>query len=268
MTKVLLVEDHEGYRLSLGIALKREGWEVLYAGSGEEALELLALEDVDAVVADLRLSGAVDGLDVIRAAKRRNPYTEAILMTGFSSVESAIAAMKEGAFDYVTKPFNVEELLVRVKNALERKTLRTTVEEFKRMPAAEPDFGPILCKSEVMLDLLKRVARLARADSTVLITGESGTGKGLIARAIHLNSPRREAPFVEINCAGIPDTLLESELFGHSRGAFTSAVQAKKGLIEEANRGTFFLDEISLASASIQMKLLKVLEDGRLRRLG
>ncbi|MCA9772228.1 MAG: sigma-54-dependent Fis family transcriptional regulator [Myxococcales bacterium] len=269
MARILLVEDQESYRLSLGIALKREGWEVLHASSGEEALERLqADEPYDVVITDLKMEGMIDGVEVIRAVKEADPLTEALLLTGYSSVETAIAAMREGAFDYVTKPFSVDELLLRVRNALERRTLRTTVEHFKRAARLEPRFDAIVGQSTVVLELLKRVSRVARADSTVLIYGESGTGKGLIARALHLNSPRRAQPFVEVNCAGIPDSLLESELFGHSRGAFTSAVQAKKGLIEEAHGGSFFLDEISLASPSIQMKLLKVLEDGHLRRLG
>jgi DNA-binding NtrC family response regulator len=222
---------------------------------------------MDLVVTDLKLGG-MTGLEVLRRLKRTDPYLEAIVMTAYGTVETAVEAMKEGAYDYISKPFNLEEFLLLVSNALERRQLRTTVTRLQKDLQQRYGFARIIGKSGVMQEICKTLVKVAASDATVLLSGESGTGKGLIARAIHHNSPRRERSFVEINCAGLPEPLLESELFGHARGAFTDAKVARKGLIEEANEGTFFLDEIGDASLAIQSKLLKVLEDGQLRRVG
>ena len=266
MSKILLIEDQEGYRATLEHALG-EDHDVRAVESGERALEIAAIEPVDLVVTDLKLGG-MTGLEVIRRLKRADPYLEAIVMTAYGTVETAVEAMKEGAYDYITKPFSLDEFQLLVSNALERRELRTTVSRLQKDLQQRYGFQRIIGKSAVMQEISRTLVKVAASDATLLLHGESGTGKGLIARAIHHNSPRRERSFVEINCAGLPEPLLESELFGHARGAFTDAKVARKGLIEEANEGTFFLDEIGDASLAIQSKLLKVLEDGQLRRVG
>jgi DNA-binding NtrC family response regulator len=266
MAKILLIEDQEGYRATLEQALA-EDHDVRAVDSGEKAVELAASEPVDLVVTDLKLGG-MTGLEVIRRLKRADAYLEAIVMTAYGTVETAVEAMKEGAYDYISKPFNLDEFQLLVSNALERRELRTTVLRLQKDLQQRYGFQRIIGKSAVMQEISRTLVKVAASDATVLLHGESGTGKGLIARAIHHNSPRRERSFVEINCAGLPEPLLESELFGHARGAFTDAKVARKGLIEEATEGTFFLDEIGDASLAIQSKLLKVLEDGQLRRVG
>lgn len=266
MPKILLIEDQESYRTTLDAALA-ESHEVRAVESGERALDAAAADSFDLVITDLKLGG-MSGIEVIRKLKRADPYVEIIVMTAYGTVESAVEAMKEGAYDYITKPFNLDEFQILVANALERRELRTTVHRLQKDLQQRYGFQRIVGKSAVMQEICRTLVKVAASDATLLLLGESGTGKGLIARAIHHNSPRRERSFVEINCAGLPEPLLESELFGHARGAFTDAKVARKGLIEEANEGTFFLDEIGDASLAIQSKLLKILEDGHLRRVG
>ena len=266
MSRILLIEDQESYRTTLGDALAQEH-DVVAVESGEKAVEAAAADAFDLVITDLVLGG-MTGLEVIRQLKRLDPYLEVIVMTAYGTVESAVEAMKEGAYDYISKPFNLDEFQLLVSNALERRQLRTTVQRLQKDLQQRYGFQRIVGKSAQMQEISRTLVKVAASDATLLLYGESGTGKGLMARAIHHNSPRRERSFVEINCAGLPEPLLESELFGHARGAFTDAKVARKGLIEEANEGTFFLDEIGDASLAIQAKLLKVLEDGQLRRVG
>ena len=265
--KILVVDDDPSMRRSLAILLRREGYEVGEASGGKEALEQFGDDVLDLVIADLRMA-PVSGLDVLRVVKQTTPDVEVILMTGFGTVETAVEAMKLGAFDFIAKPFQVEEILIRVRNALEKRRL---AREFDLLRSeVESAFGPkgIVGASAAMRELLNILPRVAQTESTVLLTGESGTGKELVARAISAASRRASRPFVSVSCAALPEQLLENELFGHVKGAFTGAQSARRGLREEAHTGTFFLDEIGEASNSIQTKLLRVLEERSLRRLG
>jgi DNA-binding NtrC family response regulator len=266
MAKILLIEDEENARITLHEGLSGPH-DVRAAASGEEGVEAAAGDSFELAVVDLRLGG-ISGIEVIRRLRRIDPAFEVIVVTGQPSVESAVEAMKEGAFDYISKPVKLDELRLRVTNALERRELRSTVQRLQKDLQNRYGFHRLVGQSPRMQEICNTLVKIAASDSTVLLHGETGSGKGLMARALHHNSPRRDRSFVEINCAGLPEPLLESELFGHSRGAFTDAKVARKGLIEEANDGTFFLDEIGDASLAIQAKLLKVLEDGQLRRVG
>lgn len=267
VNKILVADDEPGMRKSLAIMLRRDGYAVSEAASGKDALEQLGTEVFGLVIADLRME-PVSGLELLRAIKQSSSHVEVILMTGFGSIESAVEAMKIGAFDFITKPFQQEEILLRVRNALERHRLKEEVDLLRAEVTSAFGVEGIVGASEPMRRLLDLVPRVARTDSTVLITGESGTGKELVARALHAASRRAHGPFISVSCAALPEPLLESELFGHVKGAFTGALAARKGLLEEAHQGTFFLDEIGEAPASIQAKLLRVLEERTLRRLG
>ncbi len=266
-TKILIADDEPGMRKSLAIMLRREGYAVSEAASGKDALDQLGSEVFGLVISDLRMAPG-SGLDLLRAIKQANSAVEMILMTGFGSIESAVEAMKLGAFDFITKPFQQEEILLRVRNALEKHRLKQEVDLLRAEVTSAFGVEGIIGASEAMRELLELIPRVARTDSTVLITGESGTGKELVARALHAASRRAHGPFVSVSCAALPETLLESELFGHIKGAFTGALAARKGLLEEAHQGTFLLDEIGEAPASIQAKLLRVLEERTIRRLG
>jgi DNA-binding NtrC family response regulator len=267
MTRILVVDDEPGMRKSLAIMLRREGYEVGEAAGGQEAADLLEKDVFDLVIADLKME-PVSGLDLLRLIKQATPEVEVMLMTAFGTVESAVEAMKLGAFDFITKPFQVEEILLRVRNALEKRSLREELVRLRGDLKSAFGFEGIVSVNRAMREILASLPKVARTDSTVLVTGESGTGKELIARAIHSASRRAHGPFVSVSCAALPEQLLESELFGHVKGAFTGALAARKGLLEEANAGTFFLDEIGEAPAAIQAKLLRVLEERSLRRLG
>ncbi len=245
--RVLIVDDQRNMRTTTALVLRQAGYDVAEAESGEAALSRLLAEPFDVVLTDLKMA-PLDGLDVLRGALEISPTTQIIVMTGYGTVESAVAAMQQGAHDYLSKPFKEEELLVRVQRALEKRKLLVDVglfsDEFRRRYKLEELVG----RSAPMRELLTKVVRIAPTDVTVLITGESGTGKELIARAIHANSRRAARPFVPVNCAAISENLLESELFGHLKGAFTGAVKLRRGLLEEAGGGTFFFDEILAAS--------------------
>jgi len=267
MARILIVDDQDNARGMLSELLRTEGYEVDQAANGETASAMVAENGYDLVITDLRM-GDVGGLEVLKRARETSPLTEVIVMTAFGTIEDAVEAMRFGARDFVQKPFVEEELLVKVSRATRTRQLageeRAAAADFRE----RYNFGNIIGQSAEIRDILGRIVRIAPTDATVLITGESGTGKELVARAIHANSLRAERPFVSINCAALPETLLESELFGHMRGAFTGAVQTRKGLFEEANGGTFFFDEIAETPPSLQAKLLRAIQEGEIRRLG
>ena len=256
-------------RLTLTMLLKQAGHTVSQAATGADALDKIAKNPFDIVLTDLKLD-TISGMDILRAAKANAPETEVIVLTGYGSVETAVAAMKSGARDYLTKPIDSEELLMAVGRAKEHQHLKQEVARLRSTVEAESQFKPgeIVATSEAMQRVLDMIARVAPTDATVLVQGESGTGKELVARAIHQNSKRKDAPFIPINCGAMPENLLESELFGHVKGAFTGAIQNKKGLFEQADGGTLFLDEIGDMSPILQVKLLRVLQDQEVRRVG
>src|ERR1700704_1967047 len=266
-SRILIVDDQRNMRTTTALVLKQEGYEVAEAESGEAALSRLLTEPFDVVLTDLKMA-PLDGLAVLRGALEISPTTQVIVMTGYGNGESPFAAMQQGAHDYLSKPFKEEELLVRVQRALEKRKLLVDVglfsDEFRRKYKLEELVG----RSAPMRELLTKVVRIAPTEVTVLITGESGTGKELIARAIHANSRRSARPFVPVNCAAISESLLESELFGHVKGAFTGAVKLRRGLLEEAGGGTFFFDEISETTPAFQAKLLRVIQEHEIRRVG
>jgi two-component system response regulator PilR (NtrC family) len=265
--RILIVDDEPSMRDMLRIVLRRDGFDVLLASNGAEAIAMLEKERVDLLLSDIRMPD-VGGVDVLRAAKGLNRDIIAFMMTAFASTDSAVEAMRLGAVDYFTKPFNMDELRLKVRQHLEAQRLKQENVLLKRALNTSHEFCNIIGRSDAMLAVFKMIETIARTNSTVLITGESGTGKDLVARAVHYNSLRRQHPFVALNCGALPETLLESELFGHMRGAFTGADANKKGLIEVAEHGTIFLDEIGEMSATMQVKLLRVLQDRRFRRLG
>ena len=264
---ILLVEDDDSLRLTQTMYLKREGFEVTAVASGGEALRRIATNQYHAVVTDLRLD-EVDGLGVLAAVKEKSPETEVILLTGFGSVDTAVEAMKAGAYDYLTKPVDPDDLVMTLKKAVERLQLRRQVAYLQQEVAQQAGIGQIVTVSPEMQRIMKLIQQVAQNEATVLIEGESGTGKELMARYIHYSGPRTGGPFVAINCGALPENLLESELFGHVKGAFTGAIKDKKGLFEVADGGTLFLDEIGETSPGFQVKLLRVLEDGTFRRVG
>ena len=265
--RILLVDDEPSMRDMLRIVLRRDGYDVLVAENGRDALAALERERVDLLLSDIRMAD-ISGVDVLRAAKQTNRDIIAFMMTAFASTETAVEAMRLGAVDYFTKPFSMDELRLKVRQHVEASRLKQENVLLKRMLNTSHQFSNIIGRSEPMLAVFKMIETIAKTNSTVLITGESGTGKDLAARALHFNSMRRDQPFVALNCGAVPETLLESELFGHMRGAFTGADQNKKGLLEAAERGTIFLDEIGEMNAAMQVKLLRVLQERRFRRLG
>jgi two-component system response regulator HydG len=265
--KILVVDDQRNMRTTLAMMLRGGGYEVDEAADGAEGRELGSTGAYDVIITDLRM-GELDGIDVLRTTKEAQPMTEVIVMTAYGTIESAVEAMRLGAFDYIQKPFSEQELIVKVSKALESRRLHGQVQLFAQEFKERYHFGNIIGRSQAVRDVLTRVTKIAPTDAIVLITGESGTGKELIARAVHANSKRANRPFVTVNCAAITETLLESELFGHARGAFTGAVSARKGLMEEADGGTFFFDEIAETTLSFQAKLLRALQEGEIRRIG
>jgi len=265
--RILVVDDEQSMREMLAIMLKKEGFEVVTAGSRASAAGVLGQAPVDLVITDVRLPDG-DGIEILRHVKAASPETVVIVMTAYGSAESAVAALKLGAQDYILKPFDVDELKIVVRNALEGADLRAENLLLKRELGKQHGLEHVIGVSPAMTALFEMIRSIAPTTSTVLITGESGTGKELAARAIHSLSPRCSAPFVSVNCGALPDNLLESELFGHMKGAFTDAHQNRKGLFEAAHRGTLFLDEVGETSPSMQVKLLRALQERKIRRVG
>ena len=266
--RVLVVDDERSMRELLSIVLKRDGYDVLTAGDGAAAVEVLKRERIDILITDIRMPN-MNGVDLLREAKRIAPDIVSIVMTAFASTETAVEALRLGAADYVNKsPSAANELRVRVGRELERRRLRQENVLLKRALKTSHQFSNIIGSSTPMLAVFQLVETIAPTNSTVLISGESGTGKELVARAIHYNSQRKDRPFVAVNCGALSETLLDSELFGHMRGAFTGADSNKKGLIEVAEKGSIFLDEIGEMSPLVQVKLLRVLQERKFRRLG
>ena len=265
--RLLVVDDEQSMRDMLRIVLKRDGYDVQVAENGKRAIELLRRESFDLLLSDIQMPDAT-GVDVLRVAKDVNRDMVVFMMTAFASTDTAVEAMRLGAVDYLMKPFNMDELRLKVRQHLEARRLKEENVLLKRALHAQHGLSNVIGRSPAMLALFQMVGTIAKTNSTVLVTGESGTGKEMVARAIHENSLRREHPFVALNCGAVPETLLESELFGHMKGAFTGADTMKKGLVEVAERGTIFLDEIGEMNATMQVKLLRVLQDRRFRRLG
>ncbi len=265
--KILIAEDEKGMRDVLEIFLQEEGFHIFSAKDGREAIEMLEKDIFDVVITDVKMPHA-DGFEVLKRTKELSPSTVVIMITAFGTTESAIEAIKLGAYDYIEKPFKIEEIRVVIKRALERRKLTSRLSFLsERLPKHE-ELCNILYKSEKMKTLMETLPRIAGSNSNVLITGESGVGKELIAQALHRLSPRATKEFVAINCAAFPEGLLESELFGHMKGAFTDAHYNKQGLFEIADGGTVFLDEVGDMPLSLQAKLLRVIENGTFRRVG
>jgi two-component system, NtrC family, response regulator PilR len=266
-TRVLVVDDERSMRDVLAIALRQSGYDVTLADGGAAALERLRGETFDLVVTDLRMR-ETDGMAVLRAVRERAPETVVVVVTAYASTETAVEAMKLGAYDYVTKPFKLDEIRVTIANALERKRLQDENRALRRQLIKTGPFDGFVGHSPRMLAIFETIRKIADSASTVMVTGESGTGKELVARAIHEASERRRGPFVSVNCGAVPETLMEAELFGHAKGAFTGAVTAAEGIFAAATGGTLFLDEITEIVPSLQVKLLRAIQERQIRRVG
>ncbi len=267
MSKILVVDDEQSLRDFLAIMLKKEGHEVVTADSGDTALKAVQAEIFDLVISDVRMPGT-DGISVLKTVKDVSPETVVVMITAFATAETAVEAMKLGASDYIIKPFKIDELKLVINNSLEKRLLRKENILLKREIESKAGFENFIGKSEPMQKVFALIRQVAGTTSTVLITGESGTGKELVARAIHVNSPRKSGPIVTVNCGALPETLLESELFGYMKGAFTGAASNKQGLFEAADGGTIFLDEISATTPALQIKLLRVIQEREFMRVG
>ncbi|MDI6729680.1 MAG: sigma-54 dependent transcriptional regulator, partial [Thermodesulfovibrionales bacterium] len=265
--KILIVDDEPDICKALEFLLKREGYSVTSANSGEDAIEKLKAESFDVVITDLKM-GKVDGITVLEKAKEINHDMPVIMMTAFASIESAVEAMKKGASDYIVKPFLNEEIKLTIKKVIEQKKIINENIALKQQISQRMACRDFVANSESMLKIVETLEKVIPTKSNIMILGESGTGKGLLAELVHCNSPRRDRPFISINCSAIPEGLLESELFGYKKGAFTGAVSDKLGLIPLAHQGTLFLDEIGDMPVNLQAKLLKVLETGEVYPLG
>ncbi len=267
METILVVDDEKNYLLVLSAVLEEEGYEVLTALSGAEALEICKTSDIDLVLTDMKMP-EMDGIALLERVKAGDPDLPVIMMTAHGTVDKAVEAMQKGAYSYILKPFDNDRMVLYAKKAI---AMYQVVKENRRLREAvvsQYRFGNIIGKSKPMRDVFETIQKVAPSSATVLIEGESGTGKELVAKSIHFNSPRRDRPFVAVNCSALAETLLESELFGHEKGAFTGAVASKKGRFELADGGTLFLDEIGELSANLQVKLLRVLQEKMFERVG
>ena len=267
MSRILVVDNEKSMREMLSIALGKEGYEVETARNGEVAVEMVENSSFDVVITDINMPRS-NGIDVLDAVNRIRPGTPVIMMTGYASPETAIETLKKGAYDYITKPFNMDDFKLVIRNASEKKELTEENTYLKSALKEKYQFGNIIGKNESMKKVFDYIEKVSNSNATVLVGGESGTGKELVAKALHFNSTRKNYPFISINCGAMPENLLESELFGHEKGAFTSADSTKIGLMEVANKGTFFLDEVYDAPLSIQVKLLRVLQEREMTRVG
>lgn len=266
-TNILVIDDEDSMCNFMEIMLTKEGYKVETVISGRDAISLLKNRNYDLVIADLHMP-EMTGIEVLKEVKEFKKDQDFIVMTAYASVDTAIDAMKQGAVDYITKPFKVDEIKIAIEKSLSHKKLVKENETLKKQLQGDNSFDNFIGNSKEIVNLKKLALRIANSDSTVLIRGESGTGKDLIAKAIHHHSPRSNGQFVTINCAALPENLLESELFGHKKGSFTGAIKNKDGLFKVANEGTFFLDEIGNTSLAIQVKLLRVLEDKKITPVG
>jgi DNA-binding NtrC family response regulator len=264
---ILVVDDDRAMREMLASLFREQGFQVAEAGSADEATKLLEEHDFDVVLSDIRMPGK-SGIQMVGDVRRLRPHTPVILMTAFGSIDSAVEAMREGAFDYVRKPFEPDVVQLTVERALERRVLEEENRRLRRAVDQTSSLGDLIGASPAMRDIFALIRRVAHSKASVLVTGESGTGKEMVARAIHFHGPRAAKPFLPINCTAIPEGLLESELFGHVRGAFTGAHATKRGLFEKATGGTLFLDEIGDMGPGLQSKLLRVLQDREIRPVG
>jgi len=267
LSRILVVDDEESMRQLLEIALGKEGYRLTLAESGRKATEIFDKSSYDLVISDIKMPD-MSGVEVLRHVKETDPSVPVIMITAYASAETAVEALRLGAYDYLTKPFKLEELKANIRNALEKVRLKRENETLKRELKKTQGLDSMLGGSPVMLELFEHIKSVATTNSTVLITGESGTGKELAAKAMHVRSPRASEPFVSINCGALPETLLESELFGHLKGSFTGATTNHKGLFEVAHRGTILLDEIAEMSPTMQVKFLRVLQEKKIRRIG
>ena len=267
MARILLVDDEPSILSVLCTVLKAEDYDVVAASDGQQAIEMVRNENFDLLISDIRMS-PVNGMDLLRLVHDEKPTTSVIMLTAYGSVETAIEALKLGAFDYVTKPFKVDELLITVQRALSYRDALNENASLKQQLETRYEFDKIIAESPSMKNVCEMIRRVAPTDTTVLIYGQSGTGKELIAKAIHTHSPRGKKQFLPVNCAALPEPLLESEMFGHAKGSFTGASSDKEGLFEAAHGGTIFLDEIGSMPLSIQGKLLRVLQEKEVRRVG
>ncbi len=267
LPEVLIIDDEPLMRISISDALKAEGYNIASAATGSEGVKAIKDTSYDVVITDLRLP-EVDGVQILKTCKQISPHTKVLMITAYGSVDTAVEAMRIGAYDYITKPFSMDELILTVKRLIELRDLENENIYLKEKIEEKYDFSGIIGKSEKMQDIFEKIRIIAPTDTTVLITGESGTGKELVANAIHFNSPRKNEAFIKVSCAALPETLLEAELFGHERGAFTGALKQKKGRFELAHKGTLFLDEIGEINQTVQVKLLRVLQEREFERLG
>ena len=263
---ILLIEDDEILRITISDSLKKMGWPVTAAEDGQEGLNLIKKNNFDIVISDIRLP-KINGIDVLKEVKNYYPNTEVIMITAFGNIEDAVGIIKFGAYDYITKPFHTDDLIFRIKKIIDYQTLKNDYAALKNQ-CDDHSLLNIIGKSNMMQGVFDLIERVSKIDSNILITGESGTGKGLVANIIHLKSKRAKNPFIKVSCAALPETLLESELFGHEKGSFTGAIKRRYGRFEMAKDGTIFLDEVGEIPMSIQVKLLRAIQESEFERIG